>query len=138
MAVTKRNPSVQTFTPSWPDLTSLPSDQVRLTYDRATDTLFVDFYGEARPAASIPLDRGDRDYVYARIDPETDAVVGLQIEHFLSYAIEQHPELDDALDAMTLVGIGRDDLNSITRCRSGDPREGSLATLMAALAGLSK
>ena len=91
MAVTKRNPSVQTFTPRWPDITSLPVEQVRFTYDRPTDTLFVDFYGEARPAASVPLDRRDRDYVYIRVDRETDAVVGLQIEHFLSYAIEQHP-----------------------------------------------
>jgi hypothetical protein len=29
--------------------------------------------GEARPAAGVPLDQGDRDYVYARVDPETDA-----------------------------------------------------------------
>ena len=42
--------------------------------------------GEARPAAGVPLDQGDRDYVYARVDPETDAD-GLQIEHFLSCAI---------------------------------------------------
>jgi hypothetical protein len=137
VAVIKRYPSAQTINPRWPDLTALPSDQVRLTYDRPTDTLFVDFYGEVRPAASIPLDRGDRDYVYLRVDPETDAVVGLQIEHFLSYAIKQHPELGGALDTMTLVGISRDDLERITRVRSERPQAGSIATLMEDLARLS-
>ena len=43
MAVIKRNPDVQMFKPRWPDLASLPLDQVRLTYDRPSDTLFVDF-----------------------------------------------------------------------------------------------
>ena len=138
MAVTKRPPDVQRFKPRWPDLTSVPSDQVRLTYDRPTDTLFVDFYGEARAAASVPLDRGDRDYLYVRVDPETDEVVGLQIEHFLSYAIEQHPELGSALDAMTLAGIGRDELDANTGGRSGTPRATNIATLMEALAHLSE
>jgi hypothetical protein len=130
VAVIKRNPDIQTFKPRWPDLTSLPLDQVRLTYDRPSDTFFVDFYGESRPAASVPLDRGDRDYLYARVDPETDAVVGLQIEHFLSYAIERHPELVDVLETSTLVGIGRDDLDRIARRHSGHPRAANIATLL--------
>jgi hypothetical protein len=29
--------------------------------------------GEARSVAGVRLDQGDRDYVYARVDPETDA-----------------------------------------------------------------
>ena len=120
----------ETFTLRWPDLTALPLDQMRLTYDRPSDTLFVDFYGEARPAANVPLDRGDRDYVFARVDPETDAVVGLQIEHFLSYAVEQHPELIDLLGISTLVGIGRDDLNSISCHHSERPQAGNIATLI--------
>ena len=111
MAVTKRNVNTQTFDPNWPQ--TLSADRVRFTYDRPTDTLFVDFYGEALPAASIPLDRGDRDYLFLRIDPETDAVVGLQIEHFLSYAIHRHPELVGALELATLVGIDREHLRQI-------------------------
>lgn len=130
MAVIKRTPDIQTFKPRWPDLTSLPLDQLRLTYDRPSDTLFIDFYGEARPAASVPFDRGDRDYLYARVDPETDAVVGLQIEHFLSYAIEQHPELVDVLDTSPLVGIGRDDFEWITRSRSQRPQAANIAALL--------
>jgi hypothetical protein len=133
VAVIKRNPNIQTFKPRWPNLTSLQLHEVRLTYDRPSDTLFVDFYGEARPAASVPLDRGERDYLYARVDPQTEAVVGLQIEHFLSYAIEQHPELVDVLDTSTLVGIGRDDLTAISRCHSERPQAANIASLLVAL-----
>ncbi len=130
MAVTKRDAKIQTFTPKWPDFTVLPADQVRFTYDRPTDTLFVDFYGQAHSAASVPLDRGDRDYLYVRVDPETDAVVGLQIEHFLSYAVAQHPEIVGALNIATLVGVDRDDLDRITRIRSGGATAGNPTALM--------
>jgi hypothetical protein len=112
MAVTKRNANTQTFDPNWPQ--ALSADRVRFTYDRPTDTLFVDFYGEALPAASIPLDRGDRDYLFLRIEPETAVVVGLQFEHFLSYAVHRHPELVAALNFATLVGIDRNELRQIT------------------------
>jgi hypothetical protein len=112
MAVTKRNANTQTFDPNWPQ--ALSADRVRFTYDRPTDTLFVDFYGEALPAASIPLDRGDRDYLFLRIEPETAVVVGLQVEHFLSYAVHRHPELVAALNFATLVGIDRNELRQIT------------------------
>lgn len=119
MAVTKRNANIQTFTPTWPDFASLSINQVRFTYDGPTDTLFVDFFGETRPAASVPLDRGDRDYLYMRVDPETDAIVGLQIEHFRSYAIGQHPDLAEALDIAQLVGIDRRVRDRILSSRSG-------------------
>ena len=112
MAMTKRNANTQTFDPNWPQ--ALSADRVRFTYDRPTDTLFVDFYGEALPAASIPLDRGDQDYLFLRIEPETAVVVGLQVEHFLSYAVHRHPELVAALNFATLVGIDRNELRQIT------------------------
>jgi hypothetical protein len=113
MALTNRHPDVQLFRPRWPDVASLTPDRVRLTYDRPTDTLYVDFSGEAMAAGSVPLDRGDRDYLFLRVAPETEEVVGLQIEHFLSYAILQHPELIDAVDAASLVGIDREEVDQI-------------------------
>jgi hypothetical protein len=118
MAMTKRNVNSRAFKPTWPDPSSLSANQMWFTYDRPTDTLFVDFYGDARPAASVQLDRGDRDYLFLRVDPETEAVVGLQIEHFLSYAVTQLPELARALDVASLVDEGRDNDDRITRCRS--------------------
>jgi hypothetical protein len=137
MAVTNRHPDVQVFRPRWPDLVSLTPDRVRLTYDRPTDTLFVDFRGAAVPAASIPLDRGDRDYLFLRVDPATEEVVGLQIEHFLSYAILQHPELTDTLDAASLIGITRDEIDRIIPIRSGQRKPEEQTDVLESLMRLS-
>jgi len=109
MAVTDHERDVQILAPAWPDVASLIAERIRFTYDRPSDTLFVDFFGDARPAASDPLDLGDRDYFYLRVDVATDEVVGLQIEQFLSYAVVQHPELVDALVEAELVGIAADE-----------------------------
>jgi hypothetical protein len=137
MAMTKRNAIPQAFNPTWPELSSLSANHIRFTYDRPTDTLFVDFYGDARPAASVALERGNRDYLFLRVDPETDAVVGLQIEHFLSYAVMQHPELALALDVASLVDVGRDDVDRIARIRSGRTAIGNAVTLIEVLRRLS-
>ncbi len=137
MAVTKRNANAQTFRPRWPTRSSLSTQQVRFTYDQPTDTLFVDFYGEARPAASIPLGRGERDYLFLRIDPTSEAVVGLQIEHFLSYAVKRHPELADALDFAALVGIDQERLRQIAQIDSVRTRRASVSGLLDELLRLS-
>ena len=105
MAVINREQDVQTFAPAWPDLATPRSEQLRFTYDWPSDTLFVDCFGEGRPAVSDPLDLGDRNYFYRRVDVQTNEVVGLQIEHFLSSAVLQHPALVDALAEAELVGI---------------------------------
>jgi hypothetical protein len=137
MAMTKRNAIPQAFKPTWPEPSSLSANQVRFTYDRPTDTLFVDFYGDARPAASVPLERGDRDYLFLRVDPETEEVVGLQIEHFLSYAVIQHPELAPALDVAALVDVGRDEVDRIARIRPGRRAPGNGVNLVEDLRRLS-
>ena len=98
------------FAPKWPELESLPKGQVRFTYDRPSDTLYVDFYGKARPASSEPLDVGDRDYLFVRVDPQTDEVVGVQIESFLAYAVKQHPYFVEVLEVADLHGY--DDLEA--------------------------
>jgi hypothetical protein len=119
VAVTKSDPDIQTFAPSWPALESLPMEQIRLTYDRPSNTLFVDFFGRALPAASIPVELGDRDYYYLRVDVETDEVVGLQIESFLTYALAQHPGLADVLAFAELVGTDRGSPTEIERLAAG-------------------
>lgn len=101
---------------------SLHPDRVRFTYDRPTDTLFTDLFGEARPAASDPVELGDRDFVFLRLDVETGDVVGLQIEGFLSYAVDQHPELVDALPEAEVVGLEPEEA---TRLRQHLPPESS-------------
>ena len=101
------------FAPKWPE--NLPPGQVRSTYDRVSDTLFVNFYGEARPASSEPVDLGGRDYVFVRVDPLTGEVVGLQIESFLAYAVKQHPDWIEALAISDLHGFNDIEAVSLRR-----------------------
>ncbi len=91
--------------PRLPDIATLPQGGLRFIYDEPTDTLSVDFFGRALPAVSVAVDRGDRDSLYLRVDPETGRVVGLQIEAFLSYAAVQDPPLMAALTVAELRGV---------------------------------
>jgi hypothetical protein len=102
MAVARDDAEIRSFAPRWPDLSALSPDRVDITYDGPSDTLFVDFFGGARQAASFALDLDEIDYFYLRVDVETEEVVGLQIEHFLGYAVAQHPWLTRAFDIATL------------------------------------
>ncbi len=44
-----------------------------------------------RPAIDIPIDTPDRDYVYLRVDEETEEVVGVSVETFKLWATSVHP-----------------------------------------------
>lgn len=70
-----------------------PTGRKRLSYDRWSDTLFLEFYDEPRRAISVPAEDGDRDHFYLRLDPKTDEIVGVQIEAFLGYAVGHDPPL---------------------------------------------
>ncbi len=113
MAVTNIDPGAPDFSPQWPERTDLDIAQVAFTYDAASDTLFIDFYGPGRPAASVPSEDDDRDDVYLRVDPATAAVVGLQIEHFLSAFVLDRPDYLDALELADLHGIPPDQVDAI-------------------------
>lgn len=137
MALTNRKPNFQHLQAQLPEATSLSPERVRFSYDRPTDTLFVDFMGEAVAAASMPLDRGDRDFLFLRVDPETEEVVGLQIEHFLSYAVVQHPELLAALATAALIGITREEINQLVPTRQGQLKQQTQADVLESLMRLS-
>lgn len=98
----------------WPDRAST-RDRTRFTYEAPTDTLFVDCFGPARPAASIPLDRGDRDFVYVRVEVPSAPVVGYQIEDFLSHAVEVAPWMAEILAIADLRGVGPGDADDLRR-----------------------
>ncbi len=68
-------------------------DPLRASYDGPSDTMYLDFFGKGRPAASIPIEHGDRDFFYVRVDPSSSEIVGVQIEDFLAYAVEVEPWL---------------------------------------------
>ena len=127
-----------TVHPIWPERGDLRQDQLRFVYDRLADTLYVDFDGHARPAVSVPLDQGDRDYLYLRVDPETHRVVGLHIEAFLAYAVAQHPEFIEALEIAELRGF--DDLEAAElqrRAREQARERADAVALIAAVERLS-
>lgn len=79
--------------------------KARFVYDRPSDTMFVHLFGEALPGVSVPLEQGDRDYVYLRVDPITLEIVGIQIEDFLSYALKEDPWLAETLVAAEFRGL---------------------------------
>lgn len=104
MAVSERRPAPQRFRPWAKPLADLPGNQI-VTYDRWSDTLFVEFYGEGRPAVSVPTALGDRDFFYLRVDPETEEIVGVQIEAFLGYAVRFDPTLWKGIPVAKLDGL---------------------------------
>lgn len=106
MALT--NYRLATSRPKWPDLETLKPATVRMNYDSQSDTLMIDFGGVVRPAYSYPLDEGDFDYVYLRLDGHTDEVVGLYIEDVLAGFLDIHPEYVAALEHAELRGMSRD------------------------------
>lgn len=69
------------------------TERKHLSYDRLSDTLFLEFYDEPRPAISVPTADGDRDYFYLRLDPKTGEILGVQLEAFLGYAVGHDPHL---------------------------------------------
>jgi uncharacterized protein YuzE len=78
------------MTPKVPRLEDIAEDHVRVAYDRRSDTLWVSLTGDPRPAYNVYAD----DDTMFRIDPDTNEVVGLEIEHFLHRALSLSPEPD--------------------------------------------
>ena len=94
MAVTE----MRRFAVRLPNLMEIDPSGVRLEFDRPSDTLYVDFGGAARPAISVVLG----DHLAASVDPETEEVVGLQIDGFLAHAVYEMPAL---LGVAHLIGL---------------------------------
>lgn len=139
MALKQREPPLRRYLPRWPDPERIDPDGVRWTYWDDVDTLMVDLFGESRPAVSVPLDLGgDRDYLFLRIDPSTDDVVGVQIEDFLRYAVHRRPSLRGALVLAGRNGPTQPDSPPIpaTNPATSRDRRALVATLLAELRNL--
>lgn len=80
-----------------PGSAELPLNGLGFSYDRFGDALYSWLYKAPIASLSVPLDRGDRDYFYLRVEFDTPLVTGFQIDHFLTYAITYDPWLSDAL-----------------------------------------
>ncbi len=105
MAVMGSRGDARVFRPKLPEMDKSLVHQICFTYDGPSDTLFMDFYGESRPAVRVPVHDGDRDYLYLRVDPDTEQVVGVQLEAFLGYAIDLHPDLRALLAVADLYDV---------------------------------
>jgi len=71
-----------------PRFEDLPAKRFALTYDEDVDTLFVHVYGSPRPGVVMNLDGS----LFLRVDPESHAIVGFQIEEFMAVVAVSHPE----------------------------------------------
>lgn len=63
-------------------------------YAARLDSLFVYFYGKDRPSVGFVLGKN----FTLMVDPETDEVLGFEIDHFLSEAVLAYPILEPLLD----------------------------------------
>lgn len=61
-----------------------------IMYDEVSDTLLVFFYGSPEPSVSVDVSNT----MYAMLDPDTEELIGLQIEAFKKAYLPEHPWLE--------------------------------------------
>lgn len=111
------------FAPDRAILDRLDPARLVASYDRASDTLMIHFFGRGRPAVSVPSPKPlARDFVFLRFDPVTGELVGIQIEDFLRLYLRDHPEAAVLLDGADLAGISQDEVDAAVE---GLPRDGA-------------
>ncbi len=103
--------------PNLAEVRALNPADVVVAYDRPSDTLVVHFYGRGRAGINVPSPRElDRDFVYLRFDPDSDQVIGFEIEDCLALFASQRPEVWSLVEVAELRGITPEE---ITRLRAG-------------------
>lgn len=87
MAMTTR-----VITPRVPEFDALDGTPIAVDYDALSDTLWVSLTGGSQPAISVYVD----DDVIYRVDPVTEAVVGIEVENFLA-GLLRRPQADGSM-----------------------------------------
>lgn len=105
--------------PKWPRLDDVDLGQVAMSYDRDSDMLLVHF--GARGRAGVVDYIGD--YLALLTDVESQDVVGVQIEDFLSTAVLDDPSLLNLLDLAELRGITREQVSALRAAQPLDSRK---------------
>ena len=77
-------------------------------YDRTSDTYFVFLYGAPEPSISLDV----TDTMYALLDPETEDLIGIQIEAFQQKYVPAHPWVAPLLDRFGKASADEDTENS--------------------------
>jgi hypothetical protein len=71
----------------FPDLNDLDPEQIVFSYDEEADSLLIHFFGRPMPAESVPIDQ----FVLLRVRPDTNELVGVEIEAFVHAALGNEP-----------------------------------------------
>ena len=104
--------------PRMPSIADLDWTKFAFAYDRPSDTFYWDFYGEPRAAVSVPVS----DHVLYSVDPETEEVVGYQIDGFLACAVYEMPLF---LEIADLIGLEPAEVEAIRAKLKPEARERS-------------
>ena len=93
------------FFPKLPE--HVERDAIKFSFDRISDTLVIFYqYPPTRPTVNVPTS----EYEYLRVDAETEEVVGMQVEDFLSYAIYRNWVY---LQYAALAGLSREEIAAL-------------------------
>ncbi len=85
---------VRPWTIAPPDPEELARISPDIRYASVIDSVFVYLYGADRPAVGLVMDSN----LTVMVDPETDKLLGFEIDHFLAEAVIAHPSLEPLLD----------------------------------------
>jgi len=91
-------PELMSFEPIRPNLDEIDVDLIQMSYDEDTDTLLMYLSGEPQPAVSVNVDANH----FLLVDPETQVVVGFQIEGFMRTVVVSDPFL---VEVAELAGV---------------------------------
>ncbi len=111
-------PLIDELRPRALSVEAIDFSKVVINFDRDSDTLFVHLVGCGRP--SISMVAGDDSYVL--VDPDSEEIVGFQIEHVLTSVVKRDSGLLDLLDAAEVRGSGTDAIEEIRRVVVGSDR----------------
>ena len=73
--------------PKLPRLEDIDEGEIRLDYDKRSDSLWVSFVGGAQPVVNVYAETDD-DLMYL-VDSVTEEVVGLEIDRFLERGLQR-------------------------------------------------
>ena len=114
MGNTRALTDVLAYEPTMPQVHDLDAEQIVVRYNDERDSLYIFFSNP--PAAAISVDLNE--YRYLRVDDQTQRVVGVQIEGYLTSAVERDPRwlvwgeladipYDKLDDAKQRIGVNR-------------------------------
>lgn len=72
-----------------PNIESLDAGDLTFEYDERSDSLFIYLARPGTPGVSVALD----EHLLFRVDPNSEELIGIEIEGFLTSAVQKDPRL---------------------------------------------